>query len=220
LKSVALAGDDTIAATIGGDTVALQTFAQFAGSRFKASPMLRDLSLGLSDGVYYSAASPVKTTEPIDISVELRRASARGGPANVAKLRLASPLKITSPVPTSVALGGKLEVCWDAAAHTEALPDFTNELGTYGLCTYGTTTFTSTAKGTPTGCQSVDYAKVNLNDPKGCEITVYARLSSTGSYTAPFHVAPAPSDGGKPLPPNGDAPIAWQFVMLTTKLGN
>ena len=219
LKSVALAGDDTIAATIGGDTVALQTFAQFAGSRFKASPMLRDLSLGLSDGVYYSAASPVTTTEPIDISVELRRASARGGPANVAKLRLASPLKITSPVPTTVPLGGKVEVCWDAAAHSEALPDFTNELGTYGLCTYGTTTFTSTAKGTATGCQSADYAKVKLSDPNGCEVTIYARLASIGSYTAPFHGSPGPNDGGRPLPPDGDAPIAWQFVTLTTKLG-
>ncbi len=219
LKSVALAGDDTIAATIGGDTVALQTFAQFAGSRFKASPMLRDLSLGLGEGVYYSAALPVKTTEPIDISVELRRAAARGGPASVAKLRLASPLTITSPVPTAVAIGGKVEVCWDAAAHTDALPDFTNELGTYGLCTYGTTTFTSTAKGTPTGCQSVDYAKVNLSDPAGCDVTIFARLASTGSYTAPFHGSPGPSDGGKPLPPNGDAPIAWQYVTLTTKLG-
>jgi hypothetical protein len=218
LKPVGLAGDDAIAATIGGETVTLQTFAQFAGSRFKESPMLRDLSLGLGDGVYYSGTLPVKTNEPIDISVELHRASARGGPANVATLRLPSPQKITSPVPPNVPLDGKLEVCWDMLPHADALPDFVNELGTYGLCTYGTTTFTSTAKGTPTGCQTVDYTKVRLNDPAGCEVTVFARVASTGSYTAPFHGSAA-LDGGKALPPNGDAPIAWQYVTLTTKLG-
>jgi hypothetical protein len=219
LAPVALASDDTIAATVGGDTVTLQTFASFSGSRFADSVMFRDLTQGLSDGVYYSAVTPVKTTEPIDISVELRRASTRGGPANVAKMRLVSPEKITSPVPPSVPLGGKLEVCWETAQHTEALPDFKNEVGTFGLCTLGTTTFTSTVAGTISGCQTIDYTKIALNDPKGCEVTVFARFASSGTYSAPFHGSAVLGANGKPLPPNGEAPIAWQFASIKTKLG-
>jgi hypothetical protein len=220
LKPVGLAGDDALAATIGGETVTLSTFAQFAGSQFKASPMLRDLSVGLGEGVYYAATVPAKSTEPVDVSVELRRAGTRGGPANVAKVRLASPQKITSAVPATVPLGSKLEVCWDTAPHVEPLPDIVNELGTFGLCTFGTTTFQTTGQGSPMACQDIDYSKVRLNDPAGCEMTLFSRATSYGTYTAPFRASPqATGDGGKPLPPDSAAPVAWQYVVASTKLG-
>ncbi len=214
-KPVGLAGDDALSVTFAGEKVPMTTFANYSGYAFRQSTMLRDFSSKLADDVYYAASTTVKSTGPLEISVDLTRATVRGGPVNVAHLVLEGSIGVSGQQATTATTHGKLDVCWAPQdANAKAPGPFENDLGVFGICTTGTTIFTASSGSLLAGCGSVDFNKVALDDPHGCDVTVYARYAAKGEYGQALH--PSPHITGEI--PESDAPEGYVFTAFTAHL--